>query len=283
VADTTLRSVIDEAVVRARHGFSMVFLPVAVPLALFQVAFILAQTHLGRVLQESPELGLLMIPAFVVFAAVYALASSVLMIITTDLVGDRDVSPGRAWLRLLRPRRFLTWIASLVLMGIGLLFCILPGVYLGLVLTFVIPVMIAEDSTGFAALRRSVELSGFNPGRRFGEDPRVRVFVLGFVGWLLAYVLGMLVQLPMMAVMMASALRDVAQGSPAPTQHDFMAGFLWVQIPTGILSTIVNVAVNLFIAFGVCLVFFDVRRRQSGDDLEAEIEALSGLSRAELT
>jgi hypothetical protein len=54
-----------------------------------------------------------------------------------------------------------------------------------------------------------------------------------------------------------------------------MADLVWVQAPTAVMGALVQAAVSLYLAYGVAMLYFDTRRRMSGEDLEAELELLS--------
>ena len=56
---------------------------------------------------------------------------------------------------------------------------------------------------------------------------------------------------------------------------NLMAGLTWVQVPTGALAAMAQAAVQLYVSFGLVLLFFDTRRRKEGSDLESAIEGLA--------
>jgi hypothetical protein len=137
------------------------------------------------------------------------------------------------------------------------------------------PVILEERVHWLAALRRSAEVARFNPTRRLGDDPRVKVFLLAIAGWLIAYLLGMLVQLPLLLLMVFLAARSIGGGG-GESLEDAMADLVWVQAPTAVMGALVQAAVSLYLAYGVAMLYFDTRRRMSGEDLEAELELLAG-------
>jgi hypothetical protein len=49
---------------------------------------------------------------------------------------------------------------------------------------------------------------------------------------------------------------------------------LWLQVPTAILGTLAQTATTLYVSFGVALLFFDIKARREGADLESLLEEL---------
>jgi hypothetical protein len=216
----------------------------------------------------APFMGVVLVWAVLMVAGYCAL-----YVAAVDAVAGRPVSMARAWLAVVRPR----WLGTLVLswlafMG-GMLCCILPGIYVGLLLSFALAVMTEEGVFGTAALRRSAELARYNPTGQFGEDPRFQVFLVAFVGWIISYVVSFVVQLPFIVVQQVLMFRSVASGQKVDPV-ELMSRLAWLQVPGTVLGMLAQVAVQLYVAFGLALVYFGVRRRREGIDLEAAIESL---------
>jgi uncharacterized membrane protein len=211
----------------------------------------------------------------VLLVAFFFLGRAALLVAATDLVAGRPVGGLRCWLRVLDPRVLgtmaMVWTACLI----GFVLCILPGLFLWLQLALVLPVMAGERCYGFGAVRRSFQLMSHNPRRDFIVDPRVRVFLLVVAGFLIGYACNFLVQLPLMVAMMFLMFRGVA-GGVAPDANALMRDLLWLQVPSSILSTLLQTVVGLYVSFGVALLYFDVRHRKEGDDLLAGAEAVEG-------
>lgn len=271
----SIRELLDGAIRFVRSTYARVVVPVGVPMALVQGASVVAQSRLQAV--ESPGALEIALLALVVLGtvAVYLLAYYALQVVATDGVAGRPLQMRRAWLVPLRPRVFGTLLLSGLAVLVGTLFCLLPGVYLGLALSMLVPVVLEERIHGLAALRRCWAVARFNPARRLGDDPRVKVLLLGIAGWLIAYVLGLLVQLPVMAAMFFLAFRSISEGRGEGFE-EVMGDLVWVQAPTAMVGTLVQVAVSLYMAYGVAMLYFDTRRRMSGEDLVAELDALAG-------
>jgi hypothetical protein len=279
------RQMLDEAVRQARRHFRRIYPAVAIPMALAAGLLPLAQGFFMRDVMPTtgtrrpPDVSSVVIGAsafgiaFFVFFAVTSVAYGAMFTAVTDALGGREISMRRAWTAVLRPRMLGTMLLFALAVGVGTLFCLLPGLYLGLLFAFTVPVMIEESRFGTAALRRSAELARYNPQRQFDADPRLHVFVTWMVGAMLGYAVTFVIQLPFMVVQQVMVFRDVAGGQrPDPAQ--MMARMTWLQIPTQMLGMLAQSAVHLYICFGLALIFFDVRQRKEGLDLEAAVADL---------
>jgi len=277
-----LRLLIDEAVRQSRRHFRELFPAVGIPLALAGGLLPLAQRPYFQ-LMNRPEarvnlgqtfagLGFLMLASFL-FLLVYGLGYAVLLAGATDAVAGREISMKRAWLTTVKPRSFFTLLLCWIIFAFGFACCILPGVYLGLLWSLVVPVMVEEGLRGPSALRRSGELTSYNPQRDLGSDPRVKVFLVVFVAYIAAYLVSILVQLPLLGVQWVYMWREIAAGRQ-PDTASLMLKLTWLQVPSQMLGMLVQTAVHLYVSVGLALLYFDIRRRKEGTDLEAAIAAL---------
>ena len=276
------RLLLDEAVREARGHFRHIFPSVAIPLMLVGGALPLAQTVFFQQAMDpahaadpaSMVFGFgTFIVALLVFWFVYALAYGAMIAAAVDAVARRPVSMRRAWALMVRPRVFGTMLLVGVIVIAGMMCCVLPGLYAGLLFSLAIPVMVEEGAHGTSALRRSAELARYNPQRQLDEDPRFKVFLVFLVGTLLGYTVNMLVQLPAVAAQQFLMFREAAGGKPMdPAQ--MMAKLTWLQVPTSMLGMATNAAVHLYVCFGLALLFFDVKGRKEGLDLESAVARL---------
>jgi hypothetical protein len=277
------RVLLDEAVRHARRHFRRIYPSVAIPLAVASAGLPLAQLLFLRSMpvpgqmEPSPIAMIqgfgLFIGVMVVWLVVYMLAYGALLAAVVDAVAGREVSMGRAWRLMLRPQIIGTLLLTGFAVGLGFLLCVLPGMYLALLFSLALPVMVEEGIFGTRALGRSAALTRYNPQRQLDADPRLKVFLIFFVGALLGYVVNMVVQMPFLVVQQVMMFRDVAAGNrPDPTA--VMARLAWLQVPSQVLGMLVNVAIQLYVGFGLCLLFFDVKRRKEGLDLESAVARL---------
>jgi hypothetical protein len=285
VAALPFRQMLDEAVRQARRHFRRIYLAVAIPMALAAGLVPLAQAAFFRTALSSagggrvtnmPQVALgvgLFAAAMITLVVVSALSYGAMFVAATDALSGREVSMARAWRTMLRARIFGTVVLVGAAVGVGSVFCLLPGLYLGLLFAFTVPVMVEEARFGTAAMRRSSELARYNPHRHFDADPRLHVFLTLVVGAMLGYAISFAVQLPVMVLQQFIVMRDVAGGQrPDPAQ--LMVRMTWLQVPAQMIGMFTQCAVYLYICFGLALLFFDVRRRKEGLDLE---EAVAGL------
>lgn len=274
------RVILDESMVRVRRHWRAAYLPVAVPMAIGAGLMPLAQALLiqpaamGRMTPGEllPRFALFFV-VILLFLATYVLAHTALLAAATDAVAGRELHMGRAWRFAMHPRTVLTLFLSWLVTVGGLLCCILPGIYVILVLSILVPVMREEGLAWGAALKRTADLQGYNPHGNLANSPKVQVAVILLVGGLISYVVSFLAQFPFIAAQWVLMFRNVASGE-RPDPEAMMAGLVWLQVPAGIMGALAQVAVQLYVCFGLALHYADVRNRKEGGDLEAAIASL---------
>lgn len=269
----TFPVLMDRAMVWTRGHLRSVVLPLAAPLAVFDAVVAAVQVPWLQELYgpSSPAAGagfdgscaiVLMafgsaLVAWLVYCTVGAAA--------TDAVAGRRVA---AWDRLrfvLRPGPLGTLVLTGVLAGISYLCCVVPVFYVAPLLSLTVPAMVEEHRRGLDALGRSANLIRYNPQRRFLANPLTKAFVLFLVTALLSVLVSFVTTAPFQIVQQWSVLRDLgAAEAAAPPQW-----VLWLQVPGAAVNAFVSTAVVLYASFGFALLFFDVRRRKEGLDLEA--------------
>jgi uncharacterized membrane protein len=276
----SLRTLLDEAARRSRRHFAAVYPGVAVPLAVLAGLLPLVQWGVFPATMGAAAPGTMAVGGFVLFMAfvlawlaIYGLGFGALIAGCVDALAGRPVSMRRAWWLVLRPKALATLILSGIVSGLGFVFCVLPGIYLSLLLSLTVAVLVDEGLYGTRALGRSAELTRYNPHRRIEADPRLKVFVVFFVGGLLGYALNLVVQLPFAGAQQVLMFREVAAGR-RPDPVALGAAMVWLQVPMQVLGSLTRTAVNLYTSFGLGLLFFDVKARKEGLDLEAAVARL---------
>jgi len=283
-----LRVLIDEAIRQLRRNFSALFPAIAIPLALLSVplTFVyfkrlstLSSSFVSFGSSESPVLADVFFAmggiglAFAGLMAAHYASWGACILATMDAASGRPIDMTKSWLWLLRPRVIGTILLTMLCVVAGSLFCLVPGMYLAFLLSFVAPVMAEEGRYGVGALKRSAELLHFNVRRRLGDNPIVRAFLLAMVAWILASAVGMLVQMPFALAQQIFLFRRASAGE-APDPAALMEGMAWFQLPGAALSSLTNAALYLYINLGMALLFLDVRRRREGADLDAVLQEL---------
>lgn len=285
------RQILDEAVRQARRHFRRIYPYVAIPLVLVAGTVPLAQGFLyrntltGAAGRSDPAFARVMLGfglfglAMFAFMVVYGLSYGAMFAAATDALAGREISMRRSWGLMVRPRVFGTLVLLGLTVTVGFVLCVLPGIYLGLIYAFTVPVLVAESRFGTAAMTRSSELARYNPQRKFDSDPRLHVFVTVMVGTMLGYMINLLVQLPFILYQQWVVFHDMA-GAQKTDPGEMMARLTWVQVPAQMLGMLTNTAVHLYVCFGLALLFFDLKSRKEGLDLEAAVANLVERHRA---
>ena len=275
------RLLIDEAMKLVRRHFRAVYPSVAIPVAVASGLLPLVQrSWIGSLAAGNAPAdiaGMLQGCAGAVAAMLFTLTlitlgHGAMLYGCVSAVSARPVEPAANWRFILRPSSLWTLFLAGLAVGLGFVLLVLPGLYVSLMLSFVIPVMAAEGLAGTDAIGRSWRLVRYNPQNRFLANTSVKVFALYLIGAVLSYLVTALVQLPFMLAQGVRMARGVTAGGFADPQR-LLAGSLWLEIPSAVLGSFVSTAVSVYTSFGLVLLYFDTRRRKEGMDLEAAIAA----------
>lgn len=184
-----------------------------------------------------------LVTAFFLYGIVVPLTNGALTIAVADRVLGGAAGWREVWMLLFRRLGMLlsAVIPAAILIAIGSVFLLIPGLILGLLFAFVSPVVLIEGLRGRAALRRSAELV---------RSDWLRVAIVIFVFSVLCWLARMLAQLliPGSAIFAGSLLGDL---------------LTMVLLPVPIL--------------GLVLLYFDIRRKRENftpDRLRSDLEAL---------
>jgi hypothetical protein len=274
------RVLLDEAMKLTRRHFGKMYLPVAIPLALlagFVAVFQLRFFQDFRGAGAATPLALGGCAGFFgimfVWLATSGLSSAVLTAAAVDGAGVRPISMKAKWGFVLRPSTLGTLILALVAIVVGFCLLVFPGIYVALRMSFLVPVMAAEGLKGTAAMGRSWELVKYNPHKRFLDNTATKVFLLYLVAGLIAWLVGLVVQLPLTAARGVAAARNIAAGQAGGAAS---GAELWTQVPAQMLGQLVSTAVSIYSSFGLVLLYLDVVRRKEGKDLASAIDARFG-------
>jgi hypothetical protein len=275
---------LDDALKLSRRNLRPILVPISIPVAISAGLLPLAQGLLYKSMPMSPgagpNLAALMTSgaaffgAFLVFMAVQYVANGATFVAACDVVAGRPLSMRRAWLFPFRPATFATVLLTALAGLVGLMLCCLPAIYVGVVLSLTMPVMVLESVFGVDALRRSLSLASYNPTRTLTADPRVKIFVVLVVSMLVGMALSFVVQFPMMIVQQVFMLHSMSSGE-GRKPAELMVKLAWLQVPTQMLSAVIQLLTRLYAAFGLALLYFDCKNRREGTDLERAIDELS--------
>jgi uncharacterized membrane protein len=216
--------------------------------------------------------GVLMLVVGLWFVGVYG----TMMVATTEaLAGGAAPSMAACARRYARPRMWGTDLLAWLLIGLGFVACLVPGLLLLAAWALRIPVMAREGRFGFSALSRSWELLGHNPSRQLVRHPILKVGLLFVLAMLLGYAVALVVQLPAIVVTQVLMFRELAQGEAGDPAAS-MRATLWLTIPSGVLAAMAQLCVQLYVDFAMAHLYFDQRRRKEGADLAAGLDRLIG-------
>lgn len=275
------RILLDEAWKQAKRHFRVLYWPVAVPLALCQVAIVVVNAQwtsglLARV-EEDPRailtFYLWLLPLLFLLMVVFSVAYGVIGSVATDAVAGREPRLKERLLFTLRPRALFTLWGAGFLTFLGILCCVVPGLYLALIWGLVVPVMAEEGLFLSDAFGRSRALAHYNPQGRLASSPMVKLFVLLIVGYMLSTAVSLVVQGPFLIAQQVLMFRDLASGAD-PMAAVSSPTFQLLQVPGAFLGSLAQTAVMIYLAFGIALLYFDVRGRREAFDLEAAMDAI---------
>jgi hypothetical protein len=277
------RRLIDEAAKLSRQHFRSLFLPIAIPFAAVQVAVTVGQLssyrNLGDMItgleQDDPSalFSFFGVTCLVVLVAmvVYLLAVGAMLSGTANATYGRPIDFRSHWGHLLKPKVFFTLLLLGLVVGPGLLCCVLPGLALASLYGFAIIATVEDGTFGVSALQRSYELTGYNPRREWASSPRLKIFLLLVLGWILSFLVSLVLQVPLQILQQIMLARDAVDAAP---EAMFASKWMWLTVPNAVLGALGSAAVWLYVGFGLALLYWDVRTRAEGGDLEASLDAL---------
>lgn len=278
------RMLLDDAVKVARRNFRRIYLPSALPIACltvvityFQVRWMTGmlrgirnQAFDPALFQGCAMLGL----AALVLGIANGLCYTAMGVAAVDAALGRPPSVARGWRFALQPRVLGTlFLVALATAGATVL-CFFPGIYVALLLSFVVPVMVAEERFGTEALARSSQLVRHNPQRDFVKAPIVKVLVVYVVSFILSYAIGLVVQLPFVVVQQIALFRQISSGA-AGDPAAAVVRMQWIQVPAAIPTSLASTAVYLYVFVALALLYRDVKLGKEGTDLEQAIDGLA--------
>ncbi len=271
---------LDEAQRRTRAYLPAIFPSVAIPLAVLRalLSAVQAVNIRGQVAHPTVDLqqSLIQSGEFFLFALVLAFFSGIAytagQAAALDALTGRPIDMKRAWRFALQPKVWWTLFLFGLAVGVSLLFCIVPVLYVAPLLSFVGPVMVEEKVFGVAALSRSIELARYNPGRRLSESPIVKLLLVMLAVTLILYLASLLVSLPFQLPMFIDLFRKALSGHE--DIQTVVSRWVWLQVPAVFLGSLVATAVYLYSSVAIGMLFFDVRDRKEGTDLRSEIDAV---------
>lgn len=219
--------------------------------------------------------------ALLVGLVLWGIANNLLMGLVTlqveHLYTGRDLSEKAAAARLAKVAfpLLVTLFMGSVLMGVGFLLCLLPGLILLPRLTFVAPVFLMEDFRYSDAIYRSWVLTGYRTGGEWTNATYWRVSGVLLAGLALGYAVGLLFQMPFLLIAFAEGFWKLGQGGAAPPLSP-MQDITFVAWST--LGEVAGMAgralVQPYLIITTVLLYLDTRNRKDGLGLILRARAL---------
>lgn len=272
---------VDEAWRVTRRGFRALFPPLALGLAPVALVMNLASGYWSVEAVEAgsdpfASCGVLLLVFAVLIAGVAAMwvLYGVLFVAVVRLAAGQGLDWGAATRTFLHPRVWGTDLVAWLLVGLGFLACIVPGILLMAIWGLRIPVMVFEGRYGGRALSRSWELLGGAPGSPWTRHPLLKMLLIVVLGTVLGYAVAVAIQLPPSLLTQLLMFREVAAGVAADP-GSLMRSVLWLTVPVGVVASLAQLALRIYLDFVVALFYFDQWRRREGGDLDAALDRLA--------
>jgi hypothetical protein len=276
------RLLLDEAARMMRRHFRSLYPAIALPLGLaylglgvFNVYWVRSVASIDESADPFAMFGMCggLAVLILIMVLLQALATGVVGALAVDIAAGRPARVGARWGFVFRPAVLLSLLALGLLVGVGMMCCLVPGLAAAMYFGLLVPVMAEEGLTLRSAFRRSGDLASYNPTRRLAASPMVKVLVLLFVGYVLSQAISFLVQMPFALAQQVMMFRELAAGN-APEEAMLHSRWQWLGVPGVVLGGLAQAAVLVYVGLGMALLYFDVRGRREGADLEAALDAL---------
>jgi hypothetical protein len=228
---------------------SVMYIPLFVIQFLWRRTFLVPMSADGQ-----PEMGPFIISTIVTLILAIVgqnLASAALMKSISQSYLGKQTSVGQAY-RTMLPRLLAIILASILValvVGVGFLLLVVPGIIFSLWFSLTIPVLILEGTGASKSMSRSKDLVSGNLGRVFGLGIVV-VFITGIIGWIFGFIGGVI---------------GIQLVETSPTLAQFLAS---------LFSLIGQVMALPISAAAYILLYYDLRIRKEGFDLEMLAQSL---------
>lgn len=268
-ADLTLNGVFSRSTRAFRESFARLAPGLLVPLAVGGALQTAVTVVAGTQGPGTLVWALASLASFVIGVGVVMVGYSAVAQAAVNLAAGRPVTAADAWRA---GRRYKLW-GTLWLQGmgvaLGVIFCILPGVYFGLAWALAMTVAIEEGLAHSHALSRSSALTSFNPRGGWTNSPRFIIFLVYVATLAVTYLLMGLASAPLMAAIMVEGARG------AVAENAALAPWIqWLQVPTNLFATFFQASMTLLASIAFSFIYFDIRALQDADDQDAAVGAL---------
>lgn len=191
------------------------------------------------------------------FMASYSAAHGATVLAVSAVHLDQPTSVGAAYapIKPRIPRLALIMLAGWIGIAVGLLLLVVPGIIFALMWALVIPVAVVENR-GFS--------DSFARSRALTKGDRGRIFVIYFLFAVLTWIVVMVINTPLFAVIGFSRTTDPA------------AIPVWVNVLGAVTGFLSNALVSPLLTIALSLVYYDERVRKEGYDIQLMVASLEG-------
>ena len=204
---------------------------------------------------------------------VYSAGATIVFAVVRGVITGNEVDGGKAlasgWKRI--PSMVLTSILTWIAVMFGAIFCLLPGLYIGILFALAVPVAFLEGRSPFSALGRSLELIRNRGPKGLGSgNNAVRVVVIGLVTTVVWYALNVFASIPQAAAVfigLSSRGMEMTPIGPSPLP------MTWI-LPLYFVGAVVQGMFLGIVLIPWAVLYFDIRVRHEGLDMEEKIHEL---------
>lgn len=137
-----------------------------------------------------------------------------------------------------------------ILICIGLLFCVLPGIYLWVPLSFCVPLVVFGRKGAFESIEDSFALI---------KDNWWMTFLSLFVMALLVYFIGLIFQIPMFIYLFVKMISVVQEGSAANPE----AMFDWLYIVLSLIASIAQYLLYSILIIATAFIYYSLDEKRN--------------------
>lgn len=274
-ASLELRHSVDQPVHILRREFKgLIGLSLAVHLLISTPSLLgLPFTQAGEIVDASGNIdwnGMGLVYGLGALSALLALPGMlVLFAAVRDRLDGAAIDPGRALRQSLR----LSALGAVAIAGIGsilgLLMCILPGVFVATILGLTQPIAVAERGGTLQILRRSVELARFRSGT--GSLVAWNILLTLVVWFVISQLANLVVAVPIGAYSALATVEAASQGGVVDPAA--IAAPWWLTGGLSLVNLALRAVIDLYVVIGLTRIYQAAHVAMTGDALEAMIEA----------
>jgi hypothetical protein len=205
---------------------------------------------------------------------IYSVGSMAITAATESVLLGQPITAGEALSRSVgrSPMAAATGMLVGLGVGIGMLLCCLPGIPVAIMLVLAVPLVFLERLGPIDAMTRSYDLVFKRGPVSFDSESNwLRVLIVGIVTIVVVYVVGIAANLPLL---IATGVATIKGQPPVQTAFGPQLVDVHLMIPLQLTGALIQGIFGAISVIPWTLMYYDIRARYEGLDLENEIEAL---------